>query len=72
MEKIYITTDYIKLDQLLKYANVVGSGGESKIIIKEGKVKVNGEIETQRGKKVRHNDIVEFNNIKFLVLKNEE
>ena len=58
METIKITTEFIKLDSLLKLANVVGSGGEAKIIIQEGEVKVNGEVCTQRGKKIRPGDDV--------------
>ncbi|MGB6128946.1 MAG: S4 domain-containing protein YaaA [Psychrilyobacter sp.] len=60
MEKIQITTEFIKLDQLLKWANVVSSGSDAKHIITEEMVKVNGEIETRRGKKIRVGDIVEF------------
>ena len=60
MEKINITTEFIKLDALLKYAALTGSGGESKIVIAEGMVKVNGEVCTQRGKKIRPGDTVEF------------
>lgn len=50
--------EYIKLDQLLKAANAVSSGGEAKIIISEGEIKVNGEVCTQRGKKIRKGDKV--------------
>ena len=60
MEKIQITTEYIKLDQLLKWANLAGSGSDAKHIIIEKMVKVNGEIETRRGKKIRVGDIIEF------------
>ncbi|OQY43032.1 MAG: RNA-binding protein [Fusobacteriia bacterium 4572_74] len=60
MEKIKITTEFIKLDQLLKWANIVGSGSDAKHIIIEEMVKVNGEIETRRGKKIRVGDVVEF------------
>ena len=59
MEKIVITTEYIKLQDLLKFANIVSSGGEAKIIIQEGLVKVNGEVCTMRGKKLRPGDDVE-------------
>lgn len=62
MEKIKINTEYIKLDQFLKWANLVDSGSEAKIFIQEGKVKVNDEIELRRGKKLFKNDIVEFKN----------
>ena len=60
MENIVITTEFIKLQDLLKFANLVGTGGEAKIIIQEGEVKVNGEICTMRGKKIRPGDIVEL------------
>ena len=60
MEKIEITTEYIKLDALLKFAALVGTGGEAKYVITEGMVKVNGEVCTQRGKKIRAGDTVEF------------
>ena len=67
MDKISINTEYIKLDQFLKYANIVESGGVAKIVILDGLVKVNGEVCTQRGKKIRVNDTVEFENSKFIV-----
>lgn len=60
MEKINITTEYIKLDSLLKLAALVGTGGEAKYVIAEGMVTVNGEVCTQRGKKLRADDRVEF------------
>ncbi len=60
MEKsIKIDTDYIKLDQFLKYAAIVQTGGHAKILIKNGQIKVNNEIILQRGKKLRKGDIVE-------------
>ena len=60
MENIIITTEFIKLQDLLKFANLVSTGGEAKIIIQEGDVKVNGEVCTMRGKKIRPGDIVEL------------
>ena len=53
MEKIAIDTEFIKLDSLLKFAAAVGAGGEAKFVINEGLVFVNGEVCTQRGKKLR-------------------
>lgn len=50
--------DYIKLDQFLKLAGVVYSGGEAKHLIQSGGVVVNGEVETRRGRKLRHGDVV--------------
>lgn len=60
MEKITIETEFIKLDALLKYAVLVGSGGEAKTVIADGMVSVNGEICTMRGKKIRPGDRIEF------------
>ncbi|WP_350343680.1 RNA-binding S4 domain-containing protein [Proteinivorax tanatarense] len=56
MENVKITGDFIKLDQLLKFVNLVGSGGEAKLLINEGRVKVNGVVETKRGTKVKKGD----------------
>lgn len=60
MEKIKISTDFIKLESLLKYASLCMSGGEAKNIINDGQVKVNGEVCTMRGKKLRAGDTVSF------------
>ncbi len=67
MEKINIDTEYIKLDQLLKFANAVEGGGMAKNVILDGLVKVNGEVVLQRGKKLREGDVIEFNNEKYLI-----
>ena len=61
VKKIEIDTEFIKLDSFLKYANAVISGGEAKEVIAGGKVSVNGEICTMRGKKLRSGDSFEFN-----------
>ena len=60
MTEMKIETEFIKLDALLKFANLVSSGGEAKIRIAEGEVLVNGEICTMRGKKLRPGDTVEL------------
>ncbi len=60
MEKIAITTEFIKLQDLLKLASAVSTGGEAKLAVSEGGVSVNGEICTQRGKKLRPGDVVAF------------
>ena len=57
---IKISTEYIKLDQLLKFSGVIGNGSDAKVLIFEEQVKVNGEIATQRGKKIRPGDVVEI------------
>lgn len=69
MEKITIETEYIKLDSLLKFAAVVGTGGEAKYVISEGMVTVNGEVCTMRGKKLRPGDKVSFQGLDFEVVK---
>lgn len=60
MEKqiIFIDTEFIKLQDLLKFAGLVETGGQAKILIQDGFVTVNGEICTMRGKKIRNGDIV--------------
>ena len=60
METIIITTEFIKLQDLLKFASLVSTGGEAKIVITEGEVTVNGEVCTQRGKKIRPGDAVSY------------
>lgn len=56
--KVKITTEYIKLDQLLKFSGAVAIGSEAKELISAGRVKFNGEVCTMRGKKVRPGDTV--------------
>lgn len=58
MNEIRITTEYIKLQDLLKLASVAATGGEAKLMIQDGEVEVNGEVCTQRGKKIRPGDDV--------------
>ena len=60
MTDITITTEFIKLQDLLKLAYLVGTGGEAKIVIQNGDVSVNGEVCTMRGKKIRPGDMVAF------------
>ena len=60
METIQLREDYIKLGQALKAAGLVESGVEAKLVIQDGEVKVNGQVELQRGKKLRAGDMVEF------------
>lgn len=60
MEAIQISDDYIKLGQALKLANLVSSGVEAKIIIQDGEVKVNGEVDTRRGRKLYPQDMFEY------------
>ena len=67
VEIVEIKTDFIRLDQLLKWTNLTGSGSEAKMFILNGDVKVNGEVELRRGKKIHEGDIVEFNGEKITV-----
>ena len=67
IEVIEIKTEFIKLDQLLKWANFVAVGTEAKMFIINGEVKGNGEVEVRRGKKIYSGDIVEFNGEKITV-----
>ena len=60
MAKIVLREDFIKLGQALKAAKLVGRGVEAKIVILDGKVKVNGQVELQRGKKLYDKDVVSF------------
>lgn len=67
MNKIKIRDEFIKLGQLLKLAGFVDSGVEAKIVIQDGLVKVNGEIDTRRGRKIVAGDIVEYEGNKVQV-----
>ncbi|MBE6989724.1 MAG: RNA-binding S4 domain-containing protein [Ruminococcaceae bacterium] len=64
---IEITTEYIKLQDLLKFASVADTGGEAKHMVQEGKVKVNGAICTMRGRKIRPGDDVLAEGVHYAV-----
>lgn len=64
---VKITTEYIKLDQLLKFSGAVSIGSEAKALIADGKVKVNGEQCLMRGKKIRPGDVVNVYNKDIIV-----
>ncbi len=59
-QSVKITTEFIKLDALLKFASMVNSGGEAKMLIQDGQILVNGEVCTMRGKKIRSGDKVTY------------
>ena len=61
MEKVIIRDDFIKLGQAMKRAGMVGSGVDAKMLIQDGQVEVNGEVEYQRGKKLHEGDVITFN-----------
>ena len=60
METITITTEYIRLQDLMKLADMVSSGGEAKQLIQDGRVSVNGEVCLQRGRKLRPGDVAAY------------
>ena len=62
-----IDTDYIKLDSFLKAVNAVGSGGEAKLVIADGLVRVNGTVELRRGRKLHPGDRVTIGGEEFSV-----
>lgn len=68
MEVIKIDTEFIKLQDLLKYSGLCETGGQAKILIQDGYVKVNGEVCTMRGKKMRSGDVAELDGNKVEVL----
>ena len=64
---VAISTEFIKLQDAMKYANIVYSGGEAKALIQEGEVLVNGEVCTMRGKKLRPGDKFTFDGQDYLI-----
>ena len=68
---VWIHTEYIKLQDALKYANVVYSGGEAKQLILDGQVEVNGEVCTMRGKKLHPGETFRFMGQTYLISTHE-
>ena len=68
METLKLRDDFIRLGQALKAAGLAQSGVEAKFAIKDGLVKVNGEVEIQRGKKLHEGDIIEFDGHQIKVI----
>lgn len=67
MQTVKIRDEFIKLGQLLKLAGLVESGVDAKIVIQDGLVKVNGEVDTRRGRKIVSGDVVEYQGNKVQV-----
>ena len=67
MEIVKITEEFIRLDALLKMQGAVATGGHAKVVIQGGEVKVNGEICTMRGKKLRNGDCVQYEDAEYKV-----
>lgn len=68
METVVIKDEFIKLGQAMKLAGLVSNGVDAKIVIQDGEVKLNGEVETRRGKKVYNGDVIEFNGSQIKVV----
>lgn len=66
-QTVPISTEFIKLDALLKFAGVMETGGEAKEAIQAGEVIVNGEVCTMRGKKLRPGDVVALNGVQLTI-----
>jgi len=69
VEEIIVRDEFIKLGQAIKAAGLVESGVEAKIVIQDGLVKVNGSVETQRGKKLVGGEVIEYNGSKVIIKK---
>lgn len=63
----FLKNEYVRLDDMLKNVGAVNTGGHAKIVIQDGEVKVNGEVCTQRGKKLRTGDSAEFERIIYYI-----
>lgn len=70
--QVEIHTPYIKLDQLLKFEQIIGTGGQVKFLLDDQKITVNGEICHEKRKKIYPNDIVEIQGIGTLLVVQEE
>lgn len=66
-QTIQITTEFIKLEGVLKFSGIAETGGDAKLMIQEGEVSVNGEVCTQRGKKIRPGDVVTLADIRLTI-----
>ncbi|HOQ36797.1 MAG TPA: RNA-binding S4 domain-containing protein [Acetivibrio sp.] len=67
MISVKIETEFIKLDQFLKWVGLVLTGADAKILISNGLIRVNGEVELRRGRKLRSGDIVELDNKEYQI-----
>ncbi|WP_295620300.1 RNA-binding S4 domain-containing protein [uncultured Intestinimonas sp.] len=67
-QEVKISTEFIKLDALLKFAGLTETGGEAKEAVQAGRVKVNGQVCAMRGKKLRPGDVVELDGTELTVV----
>ncbi len=72
MEELKIITEWVKLDQLVKYAGFAPTGAKAKILVDLGEFDVNGECCTKRGKKIKPGDVITFKNKSYKVVYDEE
>jgi ribosome-associated protein len=68
MQQFELKSDYIELIKLLKLLRFVGTGGHAKIVVEEGEVKLNGEVEFRKRAKLREGDVVEYGNEKVRII----
>ena len=68
MNTIEINREPVELYKILKFEGLVGTGGEAKIVIDEGMVKVNGQVELRRRNKIKSGDVIEFNGEQFNIV----
>lgn len=66
-QDLFITTEFIKLDSALKLCSVAQTGGHAKILVADGEIRVNGEVCTERGKKLHNGDIIRYKNNIFVI-----
>ena len=71
MEEIRITTPFIKLDQLVKFAGLAETGAKANILIELVEFNINGELCTKRGKKIKPGDVIDFKNKKYKIVLDE-
>lgn len=71
VEEVAVSSGTIRLDQFLKWAGIVGTGGQAKILITGGRVKVNGQVEVRRGRRLRPGDRVQVDHLVYQVVSRE-
>ena len=72
MQEVYIKTEFIKLNQLLKLAGVLDQGSDIKYMLKSGMIRLNGSNVSERGRKIRGNDVVSVTGYEDILVKTDE
>lgn len=70
--EVMLATEPVELYKILKFESLVNSGAEAKIVIDDGLVSVNGELELRRRRKIRENDIIDFEGVRLVMLLNQD